>query len=65
MSSEPTGHYATVCCGRLVVSGAVYVDATHLKLSEGTNDFAWINLLGRLKIRVVGSKTPSKADVDQ
>ncbi|MBI4663351.1 MAG: transglutaminase domain-containing protein [Verrucomicrobia bacterium] len=31
----------------------VYVDAAHLKLSEDSNDWAWVNLLGRMKISVV------------
>lgn len=31
----------------------VYVDATHIKLSEDSNDWAWVNLLGRMKIKVV------------
>ena len=31
----------------------VYVDATHIKLSEDTNDWGWVNLLGRMRITVV------------
>ena len=31
----------------------VYVDATHIKLSENSKDWSWVNLLGRLKITVV------------
>ena len=31
----------------------VYVDATHLKLSDGSSDFAWIDLLGGLGLKVV------------
>ena len=31
----------------------VYVDATHIKLSEDSNDWAWVNLLGKLKIKVL------------
>jgi transglutaminase-like putative cysteine protease len=34
----------------------VYVDATHLKLSEGSQDFAWINVAGKLKLKVVEVK---------
>jgi hypothetical protein len=34
----------------------VYVDATHLKLSEGSQDFAWINVAGKLKMKVVEVK---------
>jgi transglutaminase-like putative cysteine protease len=35
------------------VEGDVYVDPTHVKLSEGSGDYAWINVLGRLRVRVV------------
>ena len=31
----------------------IYVDATHFKLSEGPDDFNWINALGRLQLEVV------------
>jgi len=31
----------------------VHVDATHLVLSVGPEDFAWLNVLGKMKIRVV------------
>ena len=31
----------------------VYVDAAHIKLTEGTEDWAWVNLLGRMKIQVL------------
>lgn len=31
----------------------VYVDAGHIKLSEDSNDWAWVNLLGKMKIKVV------------
>jgi hypothetical protein len=31
----------------------VYVDATHLKLSEGSEDLAWLNVLGKLTIHIV------------
>jgi transglutaminase/protease-like cytokinesis protein 3 len=31
----------------------VFVDATHIKLSEGSQNLAWVNLVGRLKIKVV------------
>ncbi len=30
------------------------VDATHLKLTEDTADWSWINLVGRLRIRILG-----------
>lgn len=29
-----------------------YVDATHIKFSEGSDDSAWMNILGRVKVRV-------------
>lgn len=32
----------------------VYVDATHIKLSEDVNDLAWVNILGKVKIKVIG-----------
>jgi len=31
----------------------VFVDAAHIKLTEGTQDWSWVNLLGRMKIQVV------------
>ena len=31
----------------------VYVDATHIKLSEDSNDMAWVNLLGKIKIKIL------------
>jgi hypothetical protein len=31
----------------------VYVDATHIKFSEGSEDFAWVNVAGKLKMKVV------------
>jgi hypothetical protein len=34
----------------------VYVDATHLKLADGTDDWAWVNLLGRVKIEILDFK---------
>jgi hypothetical protein len=34
----------------------VYVDATHIKLSEGPRDMAWTNVAGRLKIKVLAVK---------
>lgn len=30
----------------------VWVDAAHIKFSEGSNDMAWINVMGRLKLAV-------------
>jgi hypothetical protein len=35
----------------------VYVDATHVKLSDGSSDFAWMDLLGGLGLKVVRFKT--------
>ena len=34
----------------------VYVDGTHLKMSEGDRDLAWTNVLGTLKMKVVDVK---------
>ncbi|MCE7873491.1 transglutaminase domain-containing protein [bacterium CPR1] len=31
----------------------VYVDATHLKMSQGNRDFSWINVAGSLKLKVL------------
>ena len=31
----------------------VQVDATHLVLSVGPEDFAWVNILGKMKLRVI------------
>ncbi len=31
----------------------VYVDATHVKFSEGSEDMAWANVVGKLKFKVV------------
>jgi hypothetical protein len=31
----------------------VYVDATHIKFSEGAGDFAWVNVAGKIKMKVV------------
>jgi transglutaminase-like putative cysteine protease len=31
----------------------VFVDATHIKFSEGSRDLTWVNLVGKLKIKVV------------
>jgi hypothetical protein len=31
----------------------VYVDATHIKFSEGSGDLAWINIAGKIKMKVV------------
>jgi hypothetical protein len=33
------------------------VDATHLTMSIGSNDFAWVNVLGKMKINVVEFST--------
>ena len=35
----------------------VYVDGTHLKMSEGERDLTWTNVIGTLKIKVVDVKT--------
>ena len=32
----------------------VFVDATHLKLSSGTDDYSWVGTIGALKLRVTG-----------
>jgi hypothetical protein len=34
----------------------VYVDATHIKLSEGPRDLTWANVAGKLKIKVLAVK---------
>jgi transglutaminase-like putative cysteine protease len=34
----------------------VYVDATHIKLSEGPRDLGWANVAGKLKIKVLSVK---------
>jgi hypothetical protein len=31
----------------------VYVDGTHIKLSEGDKDLAWANVAGKIKIKVL------------
>jgi hypothetical protein len=36
--------------------GQVYVDATHVKMSAGPRDLAWVNVVGTLKLRVVEFK---------
>jgi Transglutaminase-like superfamily len=35
----------------------VWVDAAHLKLSEGAQDLSWVNLVGKLKMKVVKFET--------
>ena len=35
----------------------VYVDGTHLKMSEGDRDLTWTNVIGSLKIKVVEVKS--------
>jgi hypothetical protein len=35
----------------------VYVDGTHIKLSEGSRDLAWANVAGKIKIKVLQVKT--------
>lgn len=34
----------------------IYVDATHIKMSEGDRDLAWTNVLGTLKMKVLDFK---------
>jgi transglutaminase-like putative cysteine protease len=31
----------------------VYVDATHIKFSEGSSDLAWVNVAGKIKMKVL------------
>jgi Transglutaminase-like superfamily len=38
----------------------VFVDATHIKLSEGSDNLAWVGLVGRLKIQVAGYEKAKK-----
>jgi transglutaminase-like putative cysteine protease len=33
--------------------GEFYVDATHIKFQEGSDDFAWMNVAGKIKLRVL------------
>lgn len=33
----------------------VYVDATHLKMSSGTDDFAWVNVAGSMRVKIRSS----------
>jgi hypothetical protein len=35
----------------------VYVDATHIKFSEGSGDMAWVNVAGKIKMKVVSFET--------
>ena len=35
----------------------VYVDATHIKLTEDVSDLSWFNVVGRLKLHVVDAPT--------
>ena len=37
----------------------VYVDATHLKVSEGVDDWRWVNVLGKVKFHVIKSSRAS------
>jgi hypothetical protein len=39
----------------------VWVDASHIKFSEGASDMAWINVLGQLKLRVVDFTSDNRA----
>jgi hypothetical protein len=34
----------------------VYVDATHVKMSEGASDLTWTNVVGKLKVKVLAFK---------
>jgi hypothetical protein len=38
----------------------VYVDATHIKFSTGSQDLAWVNVLGKLKLKVVDFEKKKK-----
>jgi hypothetical protein len=38
----------------------VYVDATHVKLSEGSRDLAWFNVAGKIKLKVVKFESRAK-----
>jgi hypothetical protein len=35
----------------------LYVDATHIKFSEGSGDMAWVNVAGKIKMKVVSFET--------
>jgi hypothetical protein len=35
----------------------VFVDGTHIKLSEGSRDLAWANVAGKMKIKVVKAES--------
>jgi hypothetical protein len=35
----------------------VFVDATHIKLSEGSRDLAWANVAGKIKVKVLDVQT--------
>jgi hypothetical protein len=39
----------------------VFVDGTHIKLSEGSRDQAWANIVGKLKVKVIDVQTRKKA----
>jgi hypothetical protein len=43
----------------------LYVDATHVKLSEGLDNFAWVNLLGRMKFAIIRSQSRKKQVVGE
>lgn len=36
--------------------GQLYVDGTHIKMSEGNRDMAWVNVAGEMKMKVVSFK---------
>jgi hypothetical protein len=37
-----------------------FVDATHIKLSEGSQDSAWTNIAGKVKVKVLDFKRRGK-----
>jgi transglutaminase-like putative cysteine protease len=37
--------------------GEVYVDATHIKFTEGSEDRSYVNVAGKLKLKVVKVET--------
>ena len=53
--------WAEIHDGRQLVSidptwDEVYVDGTHIKMSEGNDDMAWTNVAGKLKLEVLEVK---------
>jgi hypothetical protein len=35
----------------------VYIDATHIKFADARDDLAWVNVAGKLKLKVVSHET--------